>query len=64
MLKVGVRVQVHYPDYVAGLQGELLAQESSERWIVRLEINRANYSETLLLTLKTSDFEVIDSSSR
>ena len=55
---------MHYPDYVAGLQGELLAQESSERWIVRLEINWANYSETLLLSLKTSDFEVIDSSSR
>lgn len=62
MLKIGVRVRVLYPDYVAGLRGELVAQEDSDRWIVKLEKNLGDRSETLL-SLKTSDFELLDSHS-
>ncbi|WP_036486649.1 hypothetical protein [Myxosarcina sp. GI1] len=63
MLKIGTRVRVHYPDYVAGLRGKLIAQENLGRWIVRLEKNLANPSQTLLLSLEASDFEVLDSHS-
>ncbi len=54
---------MHYPDYVAGLRGKLIAQENLGRWIVRLEKNLANPSQTLLLSLEASDFEVLDSHS-
>ena len=57
MLKVGTLVQVNYPDYAAGFQGELLAQESSRRWIVKL--NSSQIKESLLLSLEESDFEAI-----
>jgi hypothetical protein len=63
MLNIGKRVRVIYPDYVAGLRGELVAQEDSDRWIVKLEKNIGDRRETLLLSLKTSDFELLDSHS-
>ena len=63
MLNIGKRVRVIYPDYVAGLQGKLVAQEDSDRWIVKLEKNLGDRRETLLLSLKTSDFELLDSHS-
>ena len=62
MLNIGKRVRVIYPDYVAGFEGKLVAQEDSDRWIVRLEKNFGDRSETLL-SLKTSDFELLDSHS-
>lgn len=61
-LQAGIRVRVHSPDYVAGLQGELVAQEDSERWIVKLAKNPVSRGETLLLSLKASDFERLDAS--
>ena len=36
MLKVGTVVRVIYPEYAAGIQGVIQAQETSGRWIVRL----------------------------
>ena len=62
MLNIGKRVRVIYPDYVAGFEGKLVAQEDSDRWIVKLEKNLGDRSETLL-SLKTSDFELLDSHS-
>ncbi len=63
MLNIGKRVRVIYPDYVAGFEGKLVAQEDSDRWIVKLEKNIGDRRETLLLSLKTSDFELLDSHS-
>lgn len=61
MLKVGTLVRATYPQYAAGLQGKLLAQENSRRWIVKLEKDSSTRGETLLLSLEESDFEAIDS---
>lgn len=60
MLKVGTVVQVIYPEYAAGIQGVIQAQETSGRWIVRLEKHSEQEDEPLLLSLEKSDFEVID----
>ena len=61
MLKVGTLIRVTYPEYAAGHQGHLQAQEPSGRWIVKLEENPFKDSEKpFLLSLEESDFEVIE----
>ena len=61
MLKVGTVVRVIYPEYAAGIQGVLQAQETSGRWIVQLEKHSEQEDdEPLLLSLEESDFEVIN----
>ena len=54
-------MRVIYPEYAAGIQGVLQAQETSGRWIVQLEKHSEQEDdEPLLLSLEESDFEVID----
>ena len=54
-------MRVIYPEYAAGIQGVLQAQETSGRWIVRLEKHSEQEDdEPLLLSLEESDFEVMD----
>ena len=54
-------MRVIYPEYAAGIQGVLQAQETSGRWIVRLEKHSGEEdNEPLLLSLEESDFEVMD----
>ena len=64
MLKVGTLIRIIYPEYAAGSQGILQAQEPSGRWIVKVEKNslREDIEEPFLLSLEESDFEVIESS--
>jgi hypothetical protein len=63
MPKVGTLVRVLYPEYAAGMRGSIEArEEGSGRWIVRLERNLIEgNNEPLLLSLKESEFVVIQS---
>lgn len=61
MSKIGILVRIKYPKYAENLVGTIIAQESPSRWIVKIEPNPLNsQTESLLLSLKESDFEVID----
>jgi hypothetical protein len=61
MIQAGTLVRVIYPDYAAGLLGRIQAQETSGRWIVKLEENPLeNSEEPLFLSLEEEDFEIIE----
>jgi hypothetical protein len=61
MVQAGTLVRVIYPDYAAGLLGRIQAQETSGRWIVKLEENPlGNSEEPLFLSLEEEDFEIIE----
>lgn len=63
MPRVGNLIRVLHPEYAAGTQGYIQAEESSGRWLVRLLENPLeNTNEPLILSLEESDFEVIESS--
>jgi hypothetical protein len=55
MVQAGTLVRVIYPDYAAGLLGRIQAQETSGRWIVKLEENPlGNSEEPLFLSLAST----------
>lgn len=59
MVKVGALVRVIYPDYAAGRQGRIQAQEATGRWIVKLEQPLQENGDSILLSLEETDFVVI-----
>lgn len=62
MLKVGMAVRILNPDYVKGLIGYLLMQESPSRWLVKVTVEQThlpNTSEVIVLSLQESDFEIL-----
>jgi hypothetical protein len=64
MLKVGTLIKVLNPKYAMGLQGKIVARESAERWIVKLQKNPLEDSDRpFLLSLGIADFQVIESES-
>ncbi|MBZ8179608.1 MAG: hypothetical protein SAL07_01235 [Oscillatoria sp. PMC 1051.18] len=64
MVEIGTRVRVLYPLYAAGTCGRIQAREESGRWIVKLdESTFAGATESVLLSLEESDFEIIQEES-
>ncbi|WP_036477213.1 hypothetical protein [Myxosarcina sp. GI1] len=62
MLDVKTTVKVIYPKYAKGIKGIVIArEESTRRWLVKLNYQERERSETLILSLKELDFEVIES---
>jgi hypothetical protein len=62
-IRVGARVQILQPDYVAGRTGIVISPEvlsevaTSERWIIQVEDETG---EDILLSLHPDDFIVIN----
>lgn len=61
MVKIGTRVKILYPEYAAGMEGQIEAKEASGRWLVRVtDISLEIAAKPLILSLEESDFTIIN----